>query len=624
MAAENAGPSEVWILDDGLIMGGGQRFALRLADVMRNEGLRVGFATDATSRFGQMVSAAGYEVFAVRYPRLVPPAFWAMPGAISRLRQLLHRIPGDALVIGNTARCQAYASAALLTTSQWPVLVHLLHEQTSVTRPTARAVYRRLGALVAVGDQTADLYRQNLPGVAVDAISNFFDENQVARIIAARTPPPGGDRPVVGFLGRLIPNKGVLEMVDELGQIPDAWAQARIAAPPQDADYVDRVRRRIGELGLEDRIHLLGEINDLDAFFASVDVLLVPSVGHHEGQPTVILESLLYARPVIARSQMHEPLLDDLPVTFYATAQELGDRLARPAPPPLDADTFLRRFGARDVVRTLLAQAARKRAAQDRPPQLARPIGGRRPDGHDWTRHLMRHRSVTRRGSPVPTIDSYPVFAAGLPRTFTGSRRTFRFDDSDYHYLYHRYNNTWMNERSVEVPIARRAVEQRAGGDVLEIGNVLSHYDAPPHEIVDKYEHGPGVRNIDVLDLEPERRWDLIVSVSTLEHVGVDDAPHDPDRGAQAAELLAGRLAPGGELLVTVPVGYNPDLDQSLADGVISGMDLRALRRVHAGPHWEEVEPRSVLGLSYDWRNSTARAVLVGRLRSPGCPPPSS
>jgi glycosyltransferase involved in cell wall biosynthesis len=624
MAAQHARPGEVWILDDGLIMGGGQRFALRLADVMRNEGLRVGFATDPDSRFADAVRASDYEIFPVRYPRLVPPAVWAMPKAISRLHQLLSRIPGDALVIGNTARCQAYASAALLTTSHWPVLVHLLHEQTSVTRPTARAVYRRLGALVAVGDQTADLYRQNLPGVAVDAISNFFDEDQVERTIGARTPPPDGARPVIGFLGRLIPNKGVLELVEELGQVPGAWAALRVAAPPQDAAYVERIRRRIDELGLADRVQLLGEISDLDAFFASIDVLAVPSVGHHEGQPTVILESLLYARPVIARSQLHEPLLDGLPVSFYATPAELAQRLAQPAPTPLDAETFLRRFGARDVVRTLLAQAARHRDPQERPPELARPIGGRRPDGHDWTRHLMRHRTVTRRGSPVPTIDSYPVFAAGLPRTFLGSQRTFRFDGADYRYLYHRYNNTWMNERAVEVPIARRAIEEHAGESVLEIGNVLSHYDAPPHEIVDKYERGPDVRNIDVLDLEPERRWDLIVSVSTLEHVGVDDAPLDPDRGAEAAELLASRLAPGGELLLTVPVGYNPDLDRTLAGGAIDGMDLRALRRVQAGPHWEEVAPYAVLGQSYDWRNSTARAVLIGRLRSPSCPPPSS
>jgi hypothetical protein len=66
-----------------------------------------------------------------------------------------------------------------------------------------------------------------------------------------------------------------------------------------------------------------------------------------------------------------------------------------------------------------------------------------------------------------------------------------------------------------------------------------------------------------------------------------------------------------------VPVGYNPELDRALTDGALPGMELRALRRTAPGPNWDEVEPSAVLGLGYDWRNSSARAVLVGRLRVP-------
>lgn len=350
-------PSAVWILDDGLIMGGGQRFGLRLADAFADLGLPVRFLAPAASEFGQEARRRGYDVGDVRYPRLVPPAVTHMPAAIARLQAELERAPSQTLVIGNTARCQAYATAALVALPRWPVLVHLLHEQTSVTRPTARAVYRRIGSLVAVGDQTAELYRQHLPGTTVEAISNFMDEAEVRRIISVRTDPPGGPRPVVGFLGRLIPNKGVLEMVEELAQVPEAWAEARIAAPPQDPDYTARVRTRIAELGLQDRVHLLGEIRDLDAFFASIDVLMVPSVGSHEGQPTVILEALLYARPALVRHQLRSPHLDGLPLAFYETPDDLARQLASPPQGSVTAEEFLRRFGARDVVETLLRVA---------------------------------------------------------------------------------------------------------------------------------------------------------------------------------------------------------------------------------------------------------------------------
>jgi glycosyltransferase involved in cell wall biosynthesis len=623
MAADHARPSEAWILDDGLIMGGGQRFALRLAAILRAEGMHVGFAVPADCRLGIQARAAGYEIADIRYPRLVPPAFWAMPGTITGLRRLFDRLSPDTLVIGNTARCQGYATAAMATMANRPLFVHLMQEQDSAHRVSARAVYRRIGAVVAVGDNAARTYRERLPGVDVTRINNFLATEDMERISGERTPPPAGARPVVGVLARMIPEKGIAELVDELAGVPDAWSRLRIGAPSQDRAYEQLVRQTVARSGVAERIELLGEVNGLRDFFASIDVLIVPSTGR-EGQPTVIIESLLYGRPVILRDVLSSSDFRGLPVLTYGTPSALASALAGvEALDPAPLAVLQERFGATQLVAQLLG-AAWSAAGDRRPEELARPIGGRRPDTHDWTRHLMRHRTVTSRGSPVPTLSSYPVFVSGLPWTFLSHERTFAFNGEALPYLYHRYNNTWMNERAVEVPIARRAIAQHGAGSVLEIGNVLSHYGAPRHEVVDKYEAGPGVRNIDVLDLEPERRWDLILSISTLEHVGVDDAPHDPGRGAIAAELLASRLAPGGELLLTVPVGYNPRLDEALAAGAVPGMELRALRRTRVGPHWEEVTPERVLGLSYDWRNSTARAVLVGRLRSPGCPPPSS
>src|SRR5690606_38330379 len=99
------------------------------------------------------------------------------------------------------------------------------------------------------------------------------------------------------------------------------------------------------------------EVRDLDAFFASIDALVVPSVGYHEGQPTVILEALLYARPVIIREQLRSPHLEGLPIRAYGTPQELGEALAALPEETVDADAFLRRFGAREVVDTLLRVA---------------------------------------------------------------------------------------------------------------------------------------------------------------------------------------------------------------------------------------------------------------------------
>jgi hypothetical protein len=209
-------------------------------------------------------------------------------------------------------------------------------------------------------------------------------------------------------------------------------------------------------------------------------------------------------------------------------------------------------------------------------------------------------------------------YAAGLPRTVLGSDRTFRFGHREYPYLYHRHGFTWLNERAVEVPLAAGALSGAHGARVLEVGNVLAHYGHHGHTVVDKYERRPGVVNADALEFEPPEPYELIISVSTLEHIGWDETERDPGRAARAVEVLAGHLAPGGRLLVTLPVGYNPSLDAAVRSGQVPFETLRALRR-RGRTTWEEVDPADAWPVPYDDLLCAAGAVLVGCARpSPG------
>lgn len=190
-------------------------------------------------------------------------------------------------------------------------------------------------------------------------------------------------------------------------------------------------------------------------------------------------------------------------------------------------------------------------------------------------------------------------------------RRLFELAGRRYPYLVHPYNFTWMHERAVEVPVARAVLDDHAarGARILEVGNVLSHYGPIAHDVVDKYERRPGVRNVDVLDLDPAERYDLVVSVSTLEHVGVDDSPHDPRRAVTALERLREMVAPGGQLFVTIPLGYNLPLVESVRTGGLP--DVRAMIRDGAGMRWSEVDPGVVWATGYDRLLYRARAVLM-------------
>ena len=47
----------------------------------------------------------------------------------------------------------------------------------------------------------------------------------------------------------------------------------------------------------------------------------------------------------------------------------------------------------------------------------------------------------------------------------------------------------------------------------------MLHYFPADHEIVDKYEKGDGIVNEDIVNFRPGKKYDLIVSISTLEHI---------------------------------------------------------------------------------------------------------
>ncbi len=200
---------------------------------------------------------------------------------------------------------------------------------------------------------------------------------------------------------------------------------------------------------------------------------------------------------------------------------------------------------------------------------------------------------------------------AGVPWTVPGQHGSFELDGQRYPYLYHRYKRTWLTERAVEVPVVQSLVDRHHGARVLEVGNVLGHYRPQTHVVVDKYEPAPGVLNRDVFELEDLGSFDLIVAVSTLEHVGWDEDPHEPGRALEAVGALRRRLTPEGRLVVTVPMGYNPPFDAALRQGAVGLSSTAALRRTGGATSWRQVAVADVWSAPYDFLLYSARGVLL-------------
>ena len=196
-----------------------------------------------------------------------------------------------------------------------------------------------------------------------------------------------------------------------------------------------------------------------------------------------------------------------------------------------------------------------------------------------------------------------------LSRKFWGSR-TFEFAGAAHRYHIHPYSLD--NERTVEVALALDFL-RGASGRGLELGNVLSYYTSLSHDIVDKYERSPGVINEDIVTYAPGRKYDWIVTISTLEHVGFDEQPREPEKIRTAIARLKELLEDQGQLLVTIPLGYNPHVDQMVREGQTGLGEVRYLLRVSSDNRWREASLGEVIGAQFGFPFPYANALVVAR-----------
>jgi SAM-dependent methyltransferase len=162
-----------------------------------------------------------------------------------------------------------------------------------------------------------------------------------------------------------------------------------------------------------------------------------------------------------------------------------------------------------------------------------------------------------------------------------------------------------LDERVVEYPWL---LAQRPSGKVLDAGSSLNHA-----HILDRFT--PTFTSLHVVTLAPEgvsypergvsyvyadlrdlpfrdRYYDTVISVSTLEHVGMDNARYgvassadeDPTQALrEVVDELRRVLAPGGLFLATVPYGVEEDhgwfrqFDRAIVDKLADAMDPREL-----------------------------------------------
>ncbi|MCP4108761.1 MAG: class I SAM-dependent methyltransferase [Desulfobacteraceae bacterium] len=182
-----------------------------------------------------------------------------------------------------------------------------------------------------------------------------------------------------------------------------------------------------------------------------------------------------------------------------------------------------------------------------------------------------------------------------------------------YPYFVHYYNQTWANERAVEIPIVQDILNSDSNGNILEIGNVFSHYFPVRYDVIDKYERfgRTDIIKEDIAEYQTTEKYDLIVSISTIEHVGWDELPRDPDKIFLVIEKSYDLLAENGKAVFTIPVGYNPHLDRALRTGKIQFCSAYCLKRINKQNEWTESDLTSVLDCEYGKPFPNANGLVI-------------
>src|SRR5690606_13034297 len=153
--------------------------------------------------------------------------------------------------------------------------------------------YKRCDHLVCITPDIVDYcVKSGWPPERVHCIPNFVEDN---------TAPPADRRhygtpaaaPLVFALGRLHENKAFDTLLRAIAALPGTYLWLA-----GDGPELANLKALARELGIADRVHLLGWIDDPAPLFAAADVFVVPS--RHEPLGSVVLEGWMHRKPMIA------------------------------------------------------------------------------------------------------------------------------------------------------------------------------------------------------------------------------------------------------------------------------------------------------------------------------------
>jgi len=156
------------------------------------------------------------------------------------------------------------------------------------------------------------------------------------------------DQIAVGVVGRLVAEKGYLELFEAAKMLDDRYAF--LAIGPQDPEKADALPERTLNEAEAAGVRFLGMRDDIDALHAAMDIFVLPS--HREGLPIAAIEAAASGVPIIATNirGCREVVDDD------------RNGLLIPVGSPNAIATAVTRLGDDPETRNRMAKAGRRKA----------------------------------------------------------------------------------------------------------------------------------------------------------------------------------------------------------------------------------------------------------------------
>lgn len=123
-------------------------------------------------------------------------------------------------------------------------------------------------------------------------------------------------------------------------------------------------------------------------------------------------------------------------------------------------------------------------------------------------------------------------------------------------YFSHPYNETWSNERYIEISLGIYFLN-KFNFECVETGAVMPHYGYISNVVIDPFDDYKDAKKINALDYSYYKQ--NVLSISTIEHCKCDE--YNNRSNDDSILLLHKIINESKNYLITWPIGYNKYLD---------------------------------------------------------------